>query len=364
MKIDFIEEEAMDLKARINGCRFIVYVLLIWLVCPLQAAAAGDLFIDLGRGPVHIYVPSSYDPETPTPLIMLLHGYGATGQIQEDYMQFAPIADEFGFIYLHPDGLTDLLGNQYWNATDACCDAFDANPDDSGYLRALIEEIRSQLNVDDRRVYIGGHSNGGFMAYRMACDHSDIVAAAVSLAGATYLDPTDCTPSEPVHILQIHGTADTIIFYGGGCLVNCYPGAVQSVETWAAYDGCEIVADNSSKPIDLDAIIPGNETLITKYNTNCTAGGSAELWTIVGGTHSPNLVNDFSQQIVEFLFAHPKPSQMVGDLDGDGIVSTTDLLILFSLWGPCTNCDDCPADLDGDCTVAVSDLLVLFANWG
>ncbi len=354
----------MILKRKISGCRVIVCVLIIWLLCPAQTAVAGDVFIDLGRGPVRIYVPSSYDPETPAPLVMLLHGYSATGQIQEDYLQFAPVADEFGFLYLHPDGLEDLLGNQYWNATDACCDAFGADPDDSGYLRALIEEIRLQLNVDDRRVYIGGHSNGGFMAYRMACDHSDIVAATISIAGATFLDPTDCTPTEPVHVLHIHGTADETIFYDGGCLINCYPGAIQSIETWAAYDGCTIVADNSAKPIDIDAGIPGNETLITTYNTNCDEGGSAELWTIVGGAHVPDFVDDFSFKVAEYLYAHPKPSQVVGDLDGDGIVGTSDLLILFTSWGPCDNCDDCSADLDGNCFVGVSDLLILFVNWG
>lgn len=354
----------MFLNRKIDERSIIICVLLICLLFPAHVTIAGDIFINLGRGNVHVYVPSSYDPEVSSPMVMLLHGYGSSGQEQEDYVQFAPIADELGFIYLHPDGLTDLLGNRYWNATDACCDAFNANPDDSGYLRALIEEVRAQLNVDDRRVYVGGASNGGFMTYRMACDHSDIVAAAVSIAGATYLDPADCTPTEPVHILQIHGTADETIFYGGGCLISCYPGAVQSVETWAAYDGCDIVGDDSAKPIDIDAGIPGNETLITKYNTNCQPGGSAELWTVVGGSHVPNIVDGFAYIVAEYLLAHPKPSQVVGDLDGDGIVNTTDLLILFSLWGPCANCDNCPADLDGDCAVGVSDLLTLFANWG
>ena len=55
------------------------------------------------------------------------------------------------------------------------------------------------------------------------------------------------------------------------------------------------------------------------------------------------------------------------DLDGDGVVNTVDLLILFSMWGPCGNCKlpgDCPADLDDDCIVNTSDLLILFSNWG
>ena len=55
---------------------------------------------------------------------------------------------------------------------------------------------------------------------------------------------------------------------------------------------------------------------------------------------------------------------VVGDIDGDGIVGLSDLLILLADWGRCADCDDCPSDLDGDCTVGLSDLLTLLANWG
>ncbi len=53
-----------------------------------------------------------------------------------------------------------------------------------------------------------------------------------------------------------------------------------------------------------------------------------------------------------------------GDLDADGTVGVSDLLILLASWGPCIDCDDCIADLDDNCTVGVSDLLILLSNWG
>lgn len=53
-----------------------------------------------------------------------------------------------------------------------------------------------------------------------------------------------------------------------------------------------------------------------------------------------------------------------GDLDGDGSVGASDLLILLANWGRCADCDDCNADIDGDCTVGASDLLILLSNWG
>lgn len=255
-----------------------------------------------------VHVPPAYVEGTPMPLVILLHGYGASGAIQEAYMQFQPLADEYGFLYLHPDGAVDAGGNRYWNATDACCDFGNTGIDHSGMLRALIDSTKANFSVDDRRVWIIGHSNGGFMAYRMACDHADSVAAIVSLAGATFDDPNQCAPVEPVHVLQIHGTNDGTILYGGGNIGgNTYPGAIESVETWAAYDGCDIVPDNSAPNIDLDAGIPGNDSSVTRYLSQCSPGGSGELWTIHGGAHVPDLSDSFSRQVVEYLYAHPKP---------------------------------------------------------
>ncbi len=53
-----------------------------------------------------------------------------------------------------------------------------------------------------------------------------------------------------------------------------------------------------------------------------------------------------------------------GDVNGDGTVSTADLLTLLNDWGPCADCADCPADFDDDCNVGTSDLLILLGNWG
>ncbi len=55
------------------------------------------------------------------------------------------------------------------------------------------------------------------------------------------------------------------------------------------------------------------------------------------------------------------PKQVPGDIDGDGSVGITDLLLLLAAWGPCPGC---PADLDGDGTAGINDLLILLANWG
>ncbi len=330
---------------------------------PAADTGGPDAFVDFGRGPLPIHVPAAYDGSSPTPLVIALHGYMTSGPEIEAWFQFASLVDEYEFLYLYPTGETDFFGLEYWNATDACCDLFGGGADDSGYLRGIIDEMQRLYNVDPRRIHFVGHSNGGFMSYRMACDHADVVASIASLAGATFLDAADCTPANPVHVLQIHGTNDSVIDYDGGCIVfgGCYPGAVQTAETWAAYDGCATVGAPSPDMLDLDATIPGAESTVVEYLTDCAAGGSAALWTIPGGPHSPQLSADFSPLVIEYLLDHPKPALCPADLDGDDAVGSADLAALLSAWGPCAGC---AADLDGDGAVGASDLAALLGAWG
>ena len=255
--------------------------------------------------PYEVFVPSVYDGATPTPLVILLHGYTASGSLQEAYWQIQPHAEARGFLYVHPDGTQDTQGNQFWNATDACCNFTGSDVDDSAYLRSIIDQVKAQYNVDPKRVFVMGHSNGGFMSYRMACDHADAIAAIASLAGATFNDPTLCQPSEPVSVLQIHGTADTTILYDGGSNDPfVYPGAVATVEAWATYNDCALTTEPGTS-LDLDSGLAGDETTVTRYG--CALEGKAELWTIDGGSHIPALSDSFAPSILDFLFAHPKP---------------------------------------------------------
>src|SRR5690606_4959263 len=153
---------------------------------------------------------------------------------------------------------------------------------------------------DDKRIYFMGHSNGSFMSYRMACDHADRVAAIAGLAGAMWDDPTKCTPSEPVHVLPLHGTDDTTIASAGGDLLGLpYPGAEASVAFWASLSGCDAAAPEA--PLDLVDGLADEETEVSRY-TGCT-GGSAEIWTIQGAGHIPSFNADATPAILDFLLA-------------------------------------------------------------
>ncbi len=254
--------------------------------------------------PYEVFVPTGYDAATAAPLVISLHGYGAFGELQELYFQLEPQAEERGFLYVHPDGTVDPTDMEFWNATDACCDETQS-VDDSGYINFIIDEVSAAYNIDPARIYLVGHSNGGFMSYRMACDYADRIAAIVSLAGATFLDTSRCAPSEPVSILQIHGTADDTIKYDGGrSPLSSYPAAETTVAMWSAYNGCA-PATEPLGAIDLESGIDGDETTMEAF-TDCPVDGAVELWTMAGGSHTPALAANFAADVIDWLYAHPK----------------------------------------------------------
>jgi polyhydroxybutyrate depolymerase len=252
------------------------------------------------------FIPSSYSKGTSLPLVVLLHGYGATGAMQESYMNFESVAETNNFILVYPDGTVDSSGKQFWNATDACCDFFSAVADDV-YLLSILKEMESNYSIDAKRIYFVGHSNGGFMSYRMACKYPDRIAAIASLAGASYFKTTDCGAKSPVSVLQVHGTKDgTILYDGGQILGTSYPGAVASASQWATFNQCTQNAVTRSTKFDLEPNITGDETSVTAW-TNCQNSSEVELWTMEGAAHIPTLKSTFATKIWEFFAAHPKP---------------------------------------------------------
>lgn len=262
-----------------------------------------------GGRPVAVHVPPGYQASVPMPLVMMLHGYGASGDLEETYLGLTPLADQRGFLYAHPDGTVDSKNNRFWNATDACCDFDRSNVDDSTYLGGVLADISAAYSVDPKRVFIVGHSSGGFMAFRMACDHADQVAAVASLEGAMFGDATKCSPTNPVSVLEIHGTADQTVLYAGGTLSGAaavYPSADTTVLDWAVLDGCAETPQTLT-PLDIEGRLAGAETVVTSYDAACRPGGHAELWTIEGGAHVPAFSGAFAPALVDFLFAHAKP---------------------------------------------------------
>lgn len=291
-----------------------IYSLIALTTLVLAAGTTSAQSIDLGRGALPVTVPDGYDPDVATPLIVLLHGYTSSGTRVDQYMGLSAIADDYEFLLVAPDGTRESADNEnpFWNASIACCNFYQSEVNDVAYIMSIVDEMKARYNVDRNRIYLIGHSNGGFMSYRMAYEHPETFAAIASLAGADHTERRQ-GPAAPVHVLQIHGTADATIAYRGGEIrENRYPGALTSVRRWAAHNGCE--GNGRAREMrDLDASLPGFETGVLRFNIGCRSGGSAELWTISAGAHSPTFSASYAEQVVEWLYAHPKPEISAGD---------------------------------------------------
>ncbi len=237
------------------------------------------------------------DPgDDPLPLVVLLHGYGFSAAYQDRYFGLSEAQADRPFYLMLPQGSTDLMGQPFWNATSYCCDFYGSGIDDRSYLADLIDEARQHPDLDVDSVHLVGHSNGGFMAYELACDPSISVDSVVALGASSRASASSCSPSHPVSTLHIHGSMDAVIYYSG--VFAIYPGARALARRWADLNDC-----SSTSAIDdyiaLEALIPGNETSRRRYD-QCPSDAPVELWTILGGAHIPTLNDRFTDHILDF----------------------------------------------------------------
>ena len=299
----------------VRSCAAVAFVLAVLSgACSSPPPSEPTVFVAGADRPVPVHVPAGADPAG-APLVLVLHGFGSSRAEMETWLPLGAAADRRGVVWAYPEGTVNERGERFWNATDACC-GFGSQVDDSAYLAALIDEIAAKTAIDPRRVYVVGHSNGGFMSHRMACDHADKVAAIAPISGVTFADRADCSPSAPVAVLQIHGDRDDTIRFDGGTLsgsrtdTHVYPGAVKTVETWLAMDGCDSMLAETSRRVDVDAEVSGPdgpaETTVAE-STGCDPGGRAELWTMHGVGHVPAFAETFPDAVLDFLLAQSRP---------------------------------------------------------
>lgn len=255
-----------------------------------------------GARPARLVAPEHPTAE-PAPLLVLLHGYGASGAIQDAYLGVTRAAATRNLWVILPDGTTDTNGMRYWNAP-GCCDFAPTHVDDIAYLMGLVHEAIAARPIDPHRVYFFGHSNGGFMSYDLACHAADEIAAIAVLAGSDATDTTDCTPSMPVSVLHLHGTADATIAYGGGNVgLGAFPGAVAITQHWAMRGGCG-ATPTTGAAIDLESALAGAETTPTIYG-GCMTGIDVRLDTIAGGGHIPSFnAGVIGPEVLDWLLTH------------------------------------------------------------
>ena len=283
--------------------RLIILLALFSLLLGTQISHATTISFS-GERPFNLFVPSTYSSSTPAALIIALHGFDQDGTKFEKYLDLTPIAETDDILYVHPDGTGDTHGVRFWNATPECCDFQSPKVDDDAYIMNIIDQVSAQYAVDPNRIYIIGHSNGGFMANRLACDHADRIAAVVNIAGGSFAKTSMCKPAAPISVLEIWGSKD-VTYKGNHIRGKPIPGALKTYSNWGLINRCIGRSKAISQKLDLDSKIPGEETTQNQY-LECPSGTAIDFWRISGASHVPNLSKNFSKDIVDFLLAHPK----------------------------------------------------------
>lgn len=179
-----------------------------------------------------VQVPASYDNSAPVPLVLDMHGFSSNKEQQEAISGWNALAEAEGFVVVRPDGYFNS-----WNGGGFCCGtAQSLDLDDVGLMRAIVEEVSSQLCIDPKRVYASGLSNGGALSHRLACEAADLFAAVAPVAYPLDFAPfSGCQPSRPIAVMHSHGIFDTVVPYYGNLTAASTP---DSFAYWAEVNGC------------------------------------------------------------------------------------------------------------------------------
>ena len=183
-----------------------------------------------------IYIPSSYDQNSPTPILFAFHGFGGYSQYFINTADFRSLADQFNFIAVYPQGLVCNDGTT-WNTHPPGGDN-KCSQDDIGFFAALLYEISGNYNIDASKVFLTGYSNGADFSYSMACYQSSLVTAIAPVSGLMPMnDSSECQPSHATSLMIFNGTNDFSRPYNG--IAGYMMGVDQTVSYWSQYNNTD-----------------------------------------------------------------------------------------------------------------------------
>lgn len=257
-----------------------------------------------------IHVPPGYVNTKPTSLILALHGgFGSAVNIENQSL-LSIKSDVANFIVVYPEGVR-VLGVRTWNAGGCCGAAESFNLDDVGFIDTLIGKLSAEYNIDQKRIFATGISNGGMMCYRLASDLSNKIAAIAPVA-ATMVINTTVNASRAVPIIHFHSFNDANVPYTGGIgsgVSEHYNPPLDSVfNVWMNVNGC----------LKKDTIQNDQDYLLVKWS-NCTNNSEILFYMTRDGGHSwpsgvkylpgdePSKVINADDLMWEFFQAHPMP---------------------------------------------------------
>ena len=197
--------------SRLNSFIFLLVVLFLSETLSFSEIQKHTLEHD-GKLREYLISNSKMDDSSELPLVFVFHGGRGNPKQIARHTQFVSLAKEYGFIVVFPAGI-----EKRWNdLRDAPHLKNKKKEDDLGFILALLEKLKRDYPVDQKRVYATGISNGGFMSQMLAIKASEHFAAVASVT-AQIPEPLDLEkPSEPVGVMLINGTDDPFVPNEGG----------------------------------------------------------------------------------------------------------------------------------------------------
>lgn len=231
-----------------------------------------------------VHIPPSYDSKKPTPVVLAFHGGGANAEHMATYTGLNQKSDEAGFIVVYPSGTGRLKNVLTFNGGNCCGYAMTHQIDDVKFTRQLLDDLAKSANIDAKRVFATGMSNGGIMSYRLASDLSDRIAAIAPIGGP--MGTESCKPNRPVSVIHFHGTDDEHApFKGGkgkGLSGTEFYSVEHSIQAWVKANGC----DRQPVVSKLPDIAQDGMTVTRKTYGSGQDGTEVVLIEIAGGGHT------------------------------------------------------------------------------
>lgn len=250
-----------------------------------------------------VHVPPSYNHETPMPVVILLHGHGQDGKTIAHHTKFSEMSDREGFIAIYPDART-WAGRDEWRSWDTDNGLLPpgANADDVSFLRQIIEKTEGDYKVDPKRIFMAGLSNGGMMSFRAAGELSDKLAAIAVVSGA--MSGSEPPPKHPLSVMNIHGTEDGIVPYEG---LKNVPSSLSAIGL-PRFKPMEYATNFwvEQNQIKNPPIVLRNKNVVERRFINPDSGAEVNEYTIKGGRHVPDQIDQLTGEIWKFFASHPK----------------------------------------------------------
>lgn len=250
-------------------------ILLIFNFSEAQTTINGSFSFGGKTRTYSFYVPASYVPGQPVPMVIGLHGLSSSGADFAQYRDFRPIADTANFIVVHPDGAS-LLGIKYWNYENIA----GTNVDDVGFIEELINVISASHSINQNRIYCAGMSNGSFMAYYLACETDRFAAIGTVTGSMSTTMYNNCNPINPTPSIHIHGTGDNTNPYIGTSTMTSISDLTMF---WVNQNSCNITPTMTA----VADINTGDNATAERYlYSGGVNGHTVEHFKVIDGGHS------------------------------------------------------------------------------